>query len=244
MILPLEGVYVQLATPSHDNRFGGNYLQSLRETEELLNHFGAGFIWVNYAGCSDLCHARNKLLDKFAKHPQATHLLLVDCDIGWNPHDVIRMINSKRDFIAGVGRKKEEKPSYCVGNYSDEDGSLEPGMFKRVGEDLVGYVKAVGTGFVMKSKQCALRMIHEYKDLMYVDFHDKQEVVGVYDPIIIGKHRQRLFDDFAFCYRWRKIGGIVAVFPDINLKHEGRYTYEGRWVDSDDVKNIVKDFSL
>lgn len=244
MTLPLEGVYVQIATPSAENKFGGSYLESLLNTRATLEHFGAEFGWVNYPGCSDLCHARNKILDMFAKHPKATHLLKIDADMGWSHNDVIRMINSKRDFIAGVGRKKKINPEYCVGNYSDADGTLEPGMFKKVGDDLVGYVKAVGAGFVMITKQCALRMIHEYPDLMYVDQHDNEKVCAVYDPIIIGNHRQRIFDDFAFCYRWRKIGGVVAIFPDINLKHEGSHTFEGKWVESDDVKKILGDFNL
>lgn len=238
MIPSLEGLYVQVATPSLDNKFGGAYLQALMNTKTTLEHFGVTFDWVNYPGCSDLAHARNKILAKFAEHPRATHLMKIDSDMGWEPADVIRLLSSGRDFVAGVGCKKKLPLEWCVGNFSEQDGHLEPCTFKKTGDQLVAYPKSVGTGFVMISKLCALRMIREYPELAYTDRFDKQKVHALYDPVMIGEgeHRSRHFDDFAFCHRWRKIGGVVAVFPDIHLKHEGNYTFEGQWMDSDEVK--------
>lgn len=245
MTLPLEGLCIQVATPAHSNQYGGNYVESLLNLRVTLEHFGAEFDWVKFPGCSDLCHARNKIIAKFTEHPKATHLMKVDCDIGFDPNDVVRFIASNRDFVAGAGCKKQIPLEWCVGNNSELDGKKEHCVFKKTGEQIVAYPKSVGTGFVMITKQCALRMRQAYPDTMYTDMFDQEKVWGLYDPIIIrnGEFSMRHFDDFAFCHRWRKIGGVVAVFPDVHLKHSGMHTFEGSWMDSDDVKEWQKHFA-
>ncbi len=245
MNLPLDGCYIQVATPSIDKKYGEDYTISLMNTKTTIEHFGGVFEWLRYPGCSDLPHARAKILAKFTDHPHATHLLKIDADMGWEPADVIRMVTSGRDFVAGVGCKKKLPLEWCVGNFSDKDGKLEPCMFKKTGDQLVGYPKSVGTGFVMITKSCALRMRQEYPELEYTDRFDKEKVWALYDPIIVegdNGYKARHFDDFAFCHRWRKIGGTIAVFPDIYLKHEGNYTFEGSWMDSDEVKTWMEAF--
>lgn len=246
MTLPLEGLYVQIATPSLDKSYSEDYMLSLMNTKTVLEHHGARFEWLRYPGCSDLPHARAKILAKFTDHPQSTHLMKIDADMGWEPSDIVRLVVSNRDFAAGIGCKKKLPLEYCVGNFSDKDGSLEACLFKKTGDQLVGYPKSVGTGFVMITKSCALRLRHEYPELRYTDRFDKQDVWALYDPVIIegqNGYRARHFDDFAFCHRWRKIGGTIAVFPDIHLKHEGTYTFEGSWMESDEVKKWMEMFS-
>ena len=238
MTLPLAGRYVQVCTPSLNGSYPGIYVTALMNIKTTLEHFGAVFQWVKYEGCSDLPHARAKLLAGFTDHPEATDIVLIDADMGIEPNDVVRLLTSNRDFVAGVGCKKKLPLEWCVGNYSDIDGTLDPIAVKKTGNQIVAYPKSVGTGFVMMSKLCALRMRQAYPELMYIDRFDKKPCWALYDPVIIvnGDFRARHFDDFAFCYRWRKIGGTVAVFPDIHMKHEGNYCFEGAWLESDEAK--------
>lgn len=244
MGLPLEGLFVQVATPSLDKKYGGEYIESLMNIRTTLEHFGAEFDWVKFPGCSDLPHARNKILAKFTDHPKATHLMKIDCDIGSDAKDIVRFITSNRDLVAGAGCKKQIPLEWCVGNNSETDGKKEPCVFKKTGDQIVAYPKAVGTGFVMITKQCALRMRQAYPKLKYKDRVDGEDVWGLYDPVYYGTDEVtwRDFDDFAFCYRWRKIGGVVAVFPDVHLKHSGMHTFEGSWMDSEDAKEWQKHF--
>jgi len=245
MTLPLEGLFIQVATPSLENKYGGNYVDSLMNIRTTLEHFGAEFDWVKFPGCSDLPHARNKILAKFTDHPKATHLMKIDCDIGSDANDIVRFITSNRDFVAGAGCKKQIPLEWCIGNNSDVTGKKEPCVFKKSGDQIVGYPNAVGTGFVMINKQCALRMRQAYPELKYQDRFDGEDVWGLYDPVYYGTNELKFrdFDDFAFCYRWRKIGGVVAVFPDIHLKHSGIHTFEGSWMDSDAVKEWNRTFN-
>lgn len=234
MTAPFAHISLQLATPSADNRFCGGYLESVINTKTTLEHFGAQFSWANFPNCSDLCHARNKILGQFVQAEKYTHLLKVDSDMAWEPSDVMRMLSLNKDFIAGVGCKKKLPLEWCVSNRSDENGEQQTLVMRQQGETMLAEPAYVGAGFVLLSRTCALKMIDAYLDTAYVDCYDKKTEYGLYDPVIIvnGSYRERYFDDFAFCYRWRKIGGIVNVIPDIHLKHTGNYTFEGKWEQS------------
>jgi hypothetical protein len=234
MTKPLSHISVQVATPSGDGRFTQHYVTSLINTQHTLEHFGAQFNWAVFPGSSDLCHARNKILGEFVRAEKYTHLLKVDDDMGWEPADVVRMLASGKDFISGVGCKKKYPLEWCCSNRSDDAGIQQPVTFHQEGDIMLAEINYVGAGFVLISRECATRMIAAYQELMYVDCYDAQKEVGLYDPVTIinGDYRERYFDDFAFCYRWRKIGGKVFAIPDIQLKHTGNHTFEGKWESS------------
>lgn len=227
---PLSHINLMLATPSATNQYCGDYVESLIITKENIEHFGGNMAWQKFPGCSDLCHARNKLLGNFVKMEQYTHLLIVDDDMGWVADDVIRMLLLDKDFISGAGPKKQFPKEFCCSNRDDKtDEKIFPNFY-HAGETLLCDMNYVGAGFVLISRNCAVKMTESYQDLAYFDSFDKQMEVGLYDPITITKNdgKYRYFDDFAFCYRWRMIGGKVVIVPDIRLKHTGNYTFEGQ----------------
>lgn len=231
---PFSHINIQLATPAGDDHFTREYVDSLMSTKRDLEHFGATFNWRVFPNCSDLCHVRNKILGKFVRTPEATHLLKIDSDMAWNSSDVIRMLSLDEDFIAGVGPKKKFPIEYCCSNRSDTTGIQQPVEFFAKGDTQLASLNYVGAGFVLITKACAVKMTEAYQDLRYTDVYDGDKEVGVYDPVYLrdGDYNERYFDDFAFCYRWRRIGGKVVIVPDITLKHTGNYTFEGTWKDS------------
>jgi hypothetical protein len=229
--MPFSHIRLQLATPSSGNRFCGDYVTSLINTRTTLEHFGAAFDWATYPGCSDLCHARNKILGNFMRK-DFTHLLLIDDDMGWEAKDVVRMLSFDKDFIAGVGCKKKLPLEWCVSNRADKDGSIETlNMQQNPDGTYIAQPNYVGAGFVLMKRECCQRMIENYEDLAYTDPFDNQKEYGLYDPVRL-PYGERYFDDFAFCYRWRQVGGEVNVLPDIHLKHLGNHTFEGAWISS------------
>lgn len=231
---PYSNVYVHVATPAGDDRFGRDYVTSIMNTKTTLEHFGAQFHWAVYPNCSDLCHVRNKILGEFVRGEKYTHLLKIDSDMGWEASDVMRMLSFDKDFIAGVGCKKKLPLEWCASNRSDTDGVMQPVHMFYEGGTLLANVNYVGAGFVMITRACAVKMLEAYDNLSYTDCYDQQRECGLYDPVIIvnGDYRERYFDDFAFCYRWRQIGGKVTIVPDIHLKHNGNHTFEGKWEES------------
>lgn len=231
---PLSHINLMLATPSSSDQYCGDYVESLVQTKAEIEHFGGKFAWQKYPGCSDLCHARNKLLGNFVREKQYTHLLKVDDDMGWQASDVIRLLLLNKEFVSGVGPKKKYPTEWCCSNRSDDAGIQTMPKFYMENDTFLSELNYVGAGFVLLSQECATKMTDAYQDLMYVDFNDKLPEVGLYDPVYLinGDYRERYFDDFAFCYRWRKIGGKVLVVPDIHLRHNGNHRFEGKWEES------------
>lgn len=142
--------------------------------------------------------------------------------MGWNPEDVVRMLETKRDFIAGVGMKKKEEVEFALVN-CDDHGNIIPILYEA--DSKIAEVSEIGMAFVMITKACARKMADHYNDLIYDNMG--QDEYHMFLPFIIPGTKRKLPEDFAFCYRWRRVGGKCYVMPDIRLQHVGRRVWEG-----------------
>ena len=98
--------------------------------------------------------------------------------------------------------------------------------------DLVN-VREVGGAFILLSRTMVKKMAKEYSHLshpMYDGFPRLFE--DEYTP------NQWITEDYAFCERWRRIGGEVFVYPDIYFEHLGMYAVEGSY------KKFLEDTSV
>lgn len=220
---PLLGRKVTIATPCGSGKLDVEYVVSLVGTLYVLEQLGAKVDWFRLPGCSDLPYARSKIFGHFLRS-DFTDMILVDDDMGWEPYDIVRLLQLNRDFIGGVGPKKQNNPEYCVNSCDDYGNTIMMPMELTTG---VTECTEVGLAFMMMSKSCAERMARHYTDL---EFYDKDGVIqyGLYDGLILPGTKRRLAEDFAFCHRWRKIGGKVEILPDIALKHCGKAVWEGQ----------------
>lgn len=216
----LSGVSLYLTTPSGDGTFDRNYVRALLQTIDKVRAAGGKIDWGEMPYCADLSLARNRIMGAFMAGPH-THMLMVDSDIGWHPDDVLRLLGTKLDFVGGAGPKKLYPLRFCI--YSkDEAGRDMIGEFSDATQTLE--VTGIGTGFLLISKAVGERMAQSYPDLAF-DPGEGQTEYRFFDPLVEG--RQRFSDDFAFCRRWRAIGGKVHVMPSIRLRHVGAHCFEG-----------------
>lgn len=216
-----------IATPVMDGRPESTYKNSLNQTKQMLEAHGSTLASVDHKYCADISLARAKLLSYFLRAKDFTHMLMIDADMGWKPEDVGRMLLLNRDFIAAVGPKKQYPICFAFQNV-DDYSRVQPVLHEL--ETNVGEFTEVGAAFLMISRACAERIVAAYPEL---EFDEEPGVTGysVFDPLIInvGKDypRRRLSEDYAFCYRWRKIGGKVQVLMDVELTHTGPHTFKG-----------------
>lgn len=226
---PFTGLSVQFLTPCSDSRYDREYVRSFHNAACVLIELGAKVDWAEFPGCADLPLARAKLFGNFLRS-QHTHALWVDSDMGFCFDDVVRMLLMKKDFIAAAGRKKTAKIEFATNNCTDE-GELLP----LITEEETGLIECtdVGFAFVLLSKNCAQKMTDAYQDLAF-DGDENTVEVAVFDPFTIGTapKRRRLSEDFAFCHRWRNIGGKIYLIPDAVLQHAGRAVWEGALIQS------------
>lgn len=217
----LTGVSLYVSTPSAEGAFDRRYVRALMQTAEMIRTAGGVIDHADMPYCADLSLARDRIIGAFLRS-RHTHMLMIDDDIGWKPHDVLRLLATKLDFVGGAGPKKMYPLRFCI-YAKDDNGNDMVGEYSEATQTLE--VTGIGTGFLMITRAVAERMAQSYPELRF-DPGEGQTEYGLFDPVITAS-RQRLSDDFAFCWRWRKIGGKVHVMPSIKLAHVGHHTFEG-----------------
>lgn len=210
-----------IATPIGDGKPEDAYSTSLDNTKQLIRQYGGQVENFKTKYVSDISLARSKLFGAFRRNKQYTHMLMIDSDQDWQPEEVVWMLLLNRDFLGAVSTKKIYPQEFAF-NMNGDDG--KPWMLYHEVETNVAEIPFIGGAFVMLSRDCVERLAASYPELEY-NIESMTEH-AIFDPIIIGNKR-RLSDDYALCYRWRKIGGKVEVKMDVDLGHSGSHRFSG-----------------
>lgn len=219
----VSNVSIMIATPIADGKPEAEYVGSLLGTALMLNQKNIPFTWVVESGNADIVAARAELLGTFLESG-FSHLLMIDADMGWDSAAVARLLYARKDFVAVAGRRKRDSPTYAL-NPLSRDGKFAD---IRMEEDSASCeVLEVGMAFVLLTRACAERMVEGHPDLRYFNASGAQRC-AVFSPMIT-EERHYKAEDYAFCRRWRALGGQIHVCPDISLKHIGKKSWEGAW---------------
>lgn len=226
---PLAGISIQTSTPCGDGKYVRGYLSSFHNTQCVLIEMGAKVDFAEMPFVSDIGLARSKIFSNFLRS-QHTHLLMIDSDMIWSFHDVVRLILADKDFVGAAGPKKKWPIEFAANNCNDEGELLKVDWD---GETNLVKVTEVGLAFALITKACAQKMADAYQDLKFPGDGGKDEY-SLFDSFIVGtgERRRRLSEDFAFCHRWRRIGGEIFLLPDVVLGHVGSHTWSGQLIDA------------
>lgn len=243
----LSHIRLLISTPCDGNNLDMFYVSSLSQTIGMIRELGGWVNWHTSPGCADLPLARAKLLGKFYRS-DATHMLLVDADMGWEANSVLRLLLADREYIGAAGPKKGY-PIIFAANNASEDGEIWPTEVE-VDTGIIQCTE-VGAAFMLMNKSCASKMVEAYKDTLGWDSGENITEYAVYDPMVFttpkGK-RMRWSEDFSFCKRWRALGGKIYLCPEIELKHTGSHTWSAKQSDNfreqDRYKNLVSDGTI
>jgi hypothetical protein len=89
------------------------------------------------------------------------------------------------------------------------------------------------TGFMRIKRGVIEKMQEGYPELKYT--HSVVETVAAprsgYDFFNMGNQegKQWLTEDYAFCHRWKKLGGRLWVYPNIRFEHIGKQSFCGNY---------------
>jgi len=214
------GVNLMIGVPSHDGRYEGAFMTSLFQTFQMMTTNGVTCQLAEEKYTADIALARANIFSTFVRS-QATHLLMIDADMGWSQDAIIRLFCAKKDFVAIAGPKKRY-PLQFAANYTDDNGNPIELVFDR--ESGTMEVGEIGAAFTLITRNCAERIAQAYPELEADNFNGER-CFHVFNPMIVG--RRQFSEDFSFCKRWRMIGGRVFMVPDIALRHVGSHTFEG-----------------
>lgn len=93
-------------------------LDSLKASVELLGEYD--HYLVNEIGCPYISGARATMLRK-ALDIKADIIVFLDHDLSWNPQDLLKLIETDGDVVAGLYRFKKPEEVY-MGVLDDKDG--------------------------------------------------------------------------------------------------------------------------
>lgn len=215
---PAEHLYIAVAAYS-----GSVSVQTFNSVNlagvELLNS-GVRVTTNFVAGCCYLDHTRNLLARQFLDS-DATDLLFVDADVGFEGHAPAAIAMQERPLVAGVYPKKIDPLQW----------PLHFGGAKlTLGSD--GLIKAplLPTGF-MRVNRVVFEKMRDSGLAPAYDDAQVGEMWGFFQCTI--EDRTYWGEDYNFCRRWAKLGGESYVMPDLAFTHTGLKNWSGnlmQWI--------------
>jgi hypothetical protein len=236
--------HLVLATPC----FGGLVSQRYMQSAIALLHYGTATdlaVSIELLGYDSLItRSRNALVARFLDTPDATHLLFVDADTGFNVEQVLRMLAFGEDLVAGMYPLKRLDWDAAALARARAGEPVETAALRYVGtpcegaalEHRDGFVTGeyAGTGFMLMRRRVLERMIAAYPGTRYTAAHTaaKPSVsanqYALFDCMIEPETRQYLSEDYTFCRRWRDIGGRLWLDTQGELIHVGPHEFLGQ----------------
>lgn len=185
------------------------FLASLEASIPRIKDAGWDEGSVYEVGNAYISAARASMLRK-ALDAKADVIVFLDHDLSWEPLDLLTLLETEGDVVAGTYRFKEEPEKY-MGKLATEPGTTRP--IQRPD----GCIKAthIPAGFLKITRAAVNHFMASYPDLLYGDRcspHIDLFNHGAHDWVWYG-------EDYAFSRRWIDCGGEIWVRPDLNITH-------------------------
>jgi hypothetical protein len=242
--MPPDRQRLLVATPCFGGVVTSVYANSLLKLQLACQERKIELRALMLGGDALVTRARANLVAHFLDDPQATHLLFIDADIGFEPAQVFRLMDFDADMTAAAYPTKridwdKARAVLAAGRPQPESASLSYVLEfedpNRIGvRDGFAKVRYAGTGFLMIRRAALEALCRHYPALHYRREHSHA------DPLATSPHRFALFDcvidratdtylseDFSFCRRWTEMGGEIWTDLESKLTHVGPVAFAG-----------------
>lgn len=219
--------HVVFVLPTYTGRICTGTCATVYGEGRALEHRGDKFSVIDNVGSADIAWSRSLAVAKFLDSP-GTHLMFIDDDVSGPPGCVRRLLDYDQDFVASVYPKRLDPIQFSL--------KFLPGAKGPVVDQESGLLEVAGVagGFCCLSRSMLVKMIQAHPELEFVC---KEAPMG-YSPALFDHYwfkekdgNHRLSEDYAFCYRWRDLGGKVLVDPSVTLGHTGPKRFTARLMD-------------
>jgi hypothetical protein len=207
-----------ICSPSYMGEYCDDFLNSIILTLFDLKEKGIEFIFKTLPGDSMIERARNRLIAEFL-NSDCTHILMIDCDQGWDYTKVYEMLMHDKEFIAGaVPVKDPDKEDYRLWINCGINGVAITNN-----EGLIS-TSVIGSAFIMLKREL-FETIIQYNSWL------RCESMGVnYYSFFEITHRPNFMgEDVTFCKRWTDLNGKIWIMPNINMIHIGKKVFKGNY---------------
>jgi GT2 family glycosyltransferase len=229
-----------LATPCYGGLLTHGYLHSVLTLVRQAAAGGPKVTVETLAGDSLIPRARNTLVAKFLAEPSATHLLFVDADISFTPAHVARLLALGEDVAACVYPLKHLDWDDAAVARARAGELISTAPLRYVGkpadppERRGAFLAAdyAGTGLMLISRRAIQRLTQAHPELRYTAAHATLDtpsdlLFALFDTAIDPVTRHYLSEDYAFCARWRALGGKIWIDTEAILTHSGTHDFTG-----------------
>ncbi|MCV7331822.1 hypothetical protein [Mycobacterium cookii] len=229
---------VFIATPMYGGMAMATYTYSLAQTPAVFIRNGLGLLYQYRMNDALVANARNQLTRQFLES-EATHLMWIDADIGFNALDIVGMILADQDVVCGMypmkaidwervaqavnegvpaAELKSHVGSFVVRPMEGADGSAS------ANSDGLVEVAAGGAGFMLVKRG----VFEALSDQVSTYVVDGIAVKEFYTTGIDAETSELVGEDYYFCRLARSHGFKVYVAPWVRLTHTGPYVYDSQ----------------
>ena len=243
--MPEPRTHIVIGTPCFGGQVTNLYASSLLKLQHILGQQRKIDLTVLMLGGDALItRARQNIVAQFMEMPEATHLLFIDADMGFEPEQVFRLLSFDHDMTAAIyptkridwdkvraaalsGKENLDKAalSYVMEFVPLKEAALKDGFAK---------VRFAGTGFLMIKREVIVKMVERHPELKYSRENRADDSLknspwrfALFNCMIDPATGIYLSEDFSFCRRWIDMGGEIWADLQSRLTHTGPISLVG-----------------
>lgn len=208
---------IMIGVPCYGGMMSAATYHGLRDTENECRDLGIPFHVITITNESLVQRARNRIAAYFLRS-SCDRLVFVDADIGFVGAQVLRLVKHDVPLIGATYRKKSVHEVEFAVNFAPHDGIVQ-----RNAETGAVEARHIPTGFMCVKREVfeTIRTAMPHLRYMVRDDGEQRDEWAFFDCWIDPASNTYLSEDYAFCERWRALGGTVWLDPAIILEHHG-----------------------
>ena len=192
------------------------YIESLKASLPLIVAAGWEEGYAQQIACPYISAARANML-RAALDAKADVVVFLDYDVSWQPEDLLKLIETEGEVVAGTYRCKTEDadpPEFYMGTWHHDPVQFRP----ETRSDGAIRAKLVPAGFLKITAHGVDRFMEAYPELCYGPLYHLS--------IDLFNHgaRGRVWwgEDYAFSQRWTEKCGDLWLVPDLSIDHHAK----------------------
>ena len=213
---------VMIALPCHGGIVAEKTTMSLFNLGKLFVRSGIPHGLLTQANSSLITQGRSKCVSFFMNNTDHEYLFFLDSDIGFNPEDVLKLMNHQVDIVTGAYPMKTIPIRYCVNVIQPE---------QRKG-DLVK-IEGNGMGFSLIHRNVFIKMAQNFPELKYTPPTKDSNVPPTQGEIdnsyhFFMEHKKGdgfLSEDKSFFFRATMLGYDTWLDTTVKLQHVGSHIF-------------------
>jgi len=217
---------VFIATPTHSGDVCASYTMSLLQTIALFGKHGYATEPLILTNNAIISFARALLVKRFLESG-ADYLLFIDSDLMWEAQGALALLKSPHEFIAGVYPSKTQ----------DMAKVFQARHMRETASQKLIEADGVPGGFMRLKRSVIEKMVKAYPETK-CNYKDSGEMHLLFENIIADDGTP-LGEDYAFCDRWRRVGGKIFIYPNIAFAHYGRKQWTGNMLEHCESLKVV-----